>query len=175
MTRMLSGTLELHDIRDVEAFCGRAMDAELRARGIRLEPADREDLLAYIIGVAWELSVGYRPGRSSSFSSYAYRILRLRVADYFRERFGATRRGRILPQIVSLDAAILSDDRTHELRFGAIDTYYGTHAAGSCDPAEYRCPDLARLLSPRGGGRARTDAPSGTRSAGRSTRRTRVR
>jgi DNA-directed RNA polymerase specialized sigma24 family protein len=83
---MLNGTLALHDIRDVEAFCTRIL------KGARLEitEQDRTDLLAYLIEITWELSSRYQPG-NLSFSTWAHRTLRHRVIDWQRQWNGRTR------------------------------------------------------------------------------------
>jgi len=87
---MLNGILALHDVRDVEQFCGRIIG---RSR-LELSAQDNEDLLAYLIETAWELSLLYDRGDSQyppRFSVYATNFLGLRVIDWQRARDGRTR------------------------------------------------------------------------------------
>lgn len=145
---MLAGTLQLHDVRDVEQFAGRAMVDELRARRIRLEPADREDLHAYLVAAAWELSTRYDPARARLFSSYAYPILRKRVVDWLRSRLRAPSvwPGADLGERSRMDEAV---------------------GAWTGDPADSRSPDLVRVLAPRGSQGARRDRRDSEGAAGR--------
>lgn len=80
---MLNGTLTLHDIRDVEAFCAELIPASTSRE-------DREDLHAYLIETCWELSLHHKPG-TRSFSARAGQILRQRRHDWQRQRNGRTR------------------------------------------------------------------------------------
>lgn len=78
--------LALHDVDDAAAFCA----AIAAGSGLVLSVHDREDLEEYLLAVAWELSERYRPG-GVSFSSWAWRTLRLRVVDWQRLRFGRSK------------------------------------------------------------------------------------
>jgi DNA-directed RNA polymerase specialized sigma24 family protein len=82
---MLNGKLALHDIHDVEQFCGRIIDQSRR----QLSPQDNEDLTAYLIETCWELSLQFEPG-GITFSTYATTTLRRRVVDWQRNRDGRT-------------------------------------------------------------------------------------
>ena len=84
--------LAFWDVHDVEAFARRVLDNRLSAWGAYLEPCDYDDAVAYLIVIAWQLSNRYDPSKGPSFSTYAYRILRLRVTDWYRARFGDSRR-----------------------------------------------------------------------------------
>src|SRR5438132_3110894 len=102
---MLNGNLELHDIRDVEGFCGRIID---RAR-LELSHQDNEDLWAYLIETTWELSLRFEPG-DLKFSTYATHTLRRRLVDWQRRDGGRTRwqfadrtYERELPRFVEID------------------------------------------------------------------------
>lgn len=91
MSRLLSGTLRLHDVADVEGYVARVVERRLRRMRIRLLPDDRDDLISYLIGVAWELSRAYDP-TVGSFSGRLSRVLPLRIIDWLRRRFGDHRR-----------------------------------------------------------------------------------
>jgi hypothetical protein len=78
---VLNGRLELHDIRDTEAFCNNILQ---KAR-LTLTPQDHEDALAYLIATAWHLSTTYKPG-TRSFSGYAGQRLPQRLTDWQRTR-----------------------------------------------------------------------------------------
>lgn len=84
---LLNGTLQLHDIQDVEKFARRILDNHLRKTRGTLNHTDTEDALAYLVETAWELSLTYNPERTSSFSKYAYTRLSLRIIDWYRTRF----------------------------------------------------------------------------------------
>lgn len=109
MSRLLQGTLELHDVRDVEGLCRSILDRVLHSWGARLQRDDHEDALSYLIATAWRLSQRYEPGRSVSFSTYSSRILERRVVDWYRSapKFTDTRY-RERPIEISLD--VLLDD-----------------------------------------------------------------
>lgn len=98
---MLNGTLTLHDIRDVEAYCTNILQ--------RTNHPHDEDTLAYLIATTWELSLTYQPGRLS-FSTWAGTTLRQRLNDHTRTTKGRTvwrfknrTYTRTLPTITSLD------------------------------------------------------------------------
>lgn len=80
---LVQDRLELHDVRDAHALA-----AWVIARsGLVLSYHDREDLEAYLVETAWELSRDFDP-INPSFSTYATRILRRRVVDWQRARGG---------------------------------------------------------------------------------------
>ena len=85
--RLLPRPLALHDVRDFEAHVRALIDARLSEWGARLTPELHEDLLAYLLGVGWELSLRYQPGPDLTFSTYSRRILRARVVDWYRSTF----------------------------------------------------------------------------------------
>jgi hypothetical protein len=105
---MLQGKLVLHDCTDTEALC----QAIIAKAGLDLRPHQRDDLLAFLIATAWELSLRYEAGRGSttSFTGWATTNLRLRITDWFRQEYGRTRYSfsdrkyeRPQPQLLSLD------------------------------------------------------------------------
>lgn len=100
---MLGGTLALGDVGDVEGLARRALDDFLRARGAHLRPHLYEDALQELLTTAWQLWQRFDPARGLSFSTYCYRLLKLRVVDWYRHEFGDTRYGE-RPQVLSLDA-----------------------------------------------------------------------
>jgi RNA polymerase sigma factor (sigma-70 family) len=106
---LLTTPLALHDVANVENFARAALEQRLRHFGARLDADKYEDALSELISVAWELSLRYDTSRSDqSFSTYAGRILRFRVADWFRGRYGDARYGP-RPPVDSLDELLLLD------------------------------------------------------------------
>ena len=103
---MLHGKLVLFDIADTEAFC-----AQIIHRGHhQLGHHQREDLLAYLIATAWEISQRWDPTASTvPFSVWALHILRCRVNDWDRSRYRTTWKTkhktytRPRPELVSYD------------------------------------------------------------------------
>lgn len=81
---MLNGTLQLHDLRDVEAAAHRIAEDYLKQRRAYLREHDRADLIAHLIGVAWELSLTHDTARGWSFSKRFYNVGMLRVTDWYR-------------------------------------------------------------------------------------------
>jgi hypothetical protein len=71
--------------------CGTTHDLCARViqrSGLKLGHHDREDLLAYLLSTAWQLSVGFDPARTGkNFSGFALYVLRRRVTDWQRSRF----------------------------------------------------------------------------------------
>jgi DNA-directed RNA polymerase specialized sigma24 family protein len=128
---MLAGKLPLHDVRDVGALAARVVSTSR----LKLNWHEREDLEAYLIATAWELSTRYEPG-AVSFSTWATTTLKLRTIDWYRAcrgrtvwKFADTTHERARPELVSLDA-------------GLVDTL----ASGAGDPADDRGTDLAWLV-----------------------------
>jgi DNA-directed RNA polymerase specialized sigma24 family protein len=101
------GRLALFDVHDAERFV-----AAIAAKSnLRLSHHDAEDLRQHLLVECWKLStVEPQPWRSS-FSGWVTPILRRKVVDWHRQRFGRTRwqfsGGRVherqLPQFVSFD------------------------------------------------------------------------
>ena len=106
---MLNSKLALHDVEDVEAL---AKDV-IRKSGLTLDAYAYEDLLAYLVETAWELSIAWEPARVQPygrFSHECYRRLALRVTDWHRRRNGRTRwqfsgyvHERTIPTVVPLE------------------------------------------------------------------------
>ena len=66
----LNGKLALHDVKDIEGLSIRIAAKQ------RLQGEEFEDLVAYLVSTAWELSERYERGDGGlRFGSYAYRIL----------------------------------------------------------------------------------------------------
>lgn len=102
---MLTGKLALHDVRDAEALAA----SVVATSGLPLSFHDHEDLVAYLVATAWELSTRYEPG-PRSFSAWCTATLKLRTIDWYRSRrgrtvwkFAGTTYERERPDIVSLD------------------------------------------------------------------------
>jgi hypothetical protein len=109
--RLLIRRWELWDVDDVEALCGSVIERS----GLELDYYDREDLLAYLLALIWELSLKWDPPakyRHKGFAVWAATTLKRRVVDWDRSRKGRTKwkfaggvvYERTLPQLVSLDA-----------------------------------------------------------------------
>jgi hypothetical protein len=153
-------------IEDVEALVRKVVDDRLRQWGARLKELDYEDLVSYLIGVSWELSGRYdvaKDGDRPNFAAYAARILSLRVADWYRQRFGDTRHG-AKPVVLSLDAPATLDG--HGFSETGADRLVDTLAASTGDPALDRAPDLVGVLERGGRGEARAHDSLGEPPAG---------
>src|SRR5687767_13005185 len=138
---MLARQWSLHDVEDVEAFCGRVLDERLKRYGGVLRPDVYEDALAYLLAETWKLSIKWDPAKGiPSFSTFAYRRLRFAVVNWYRATYGDSRfnKGRraALNATLSLDADFASDTQLVEFIAGS---------AG--DPADDRSPDLTRILA----------------------------
>lgn len=148
---MLQGHLALHDVTDVEKLAARALTDALRTMRATLNPTDHEDALAYLIATAWELSLRYDPNRGWSFSKLAYRTLRLRVPDWYRQRFTDTRDRRQdkttppppRPTTISLDTTPSNTGDTEPNRLDHA------HRALMVDDHTDRDTDLRRALHHR--------------------------
>jgi DNA-directed RNA polymerase specialized sigma24 family protein len=83
----------------------------MRRTETTLNHTDHEDALAYLIAVAWQVSLRYDPNRGVRFDSYLYSILSHRCTDWLREDEGRTKwqfsghvYEREIQQALSLDA-----------------------------------------------------------------------
>ena len=142
-------TLELHDIRDVYGFVRRLVSDELRARGASLNEERFEDVVQYLAGKAWELSLRYDPSLAPSFKAYAGYILQLRFTDWLRTSERRTR-------WVFGDGTVYERPRRHEVSLdeppGEADGddrgrgLYEALASSALDPAVRGDSDLRRLF-----------------------------
>ena len=143
--RLLVGRCKLHDVQDVEAFCGRLLDDHLRRTRAHLNPVDRADCLTHLIGAVWELSRKWDPSHGLSFSSYSWRLGKFKVVDWYRIRYGRNRYGgdvqRNINMPLSLDGP--ADGNPDATSLG------DAVAGGSGDPQADSPADLSGLL---GGG-----------------------
>lgn len=136
---LLNGRLVLHGV-DIEKLVARVLDDQLRATGARLGHHDREDALTHLVGLAWECSVEYDPERGLSFSTFAYRRCRLRLADWHRQRLNRTYYRRWDGSYQRLPERVALDD----------DDVGGPLAGGGLDPLADRMADLdLRALAAR--------------------------
>jgi hypothetical protein len=124
---------------------------------------DREDLVAYLAELAWELSLDY-DSRRGPFSTFASIRLRQRTTDWIRQRNGRTvwkfkSHTYIRPRVdlVSLD--------------GGVDRLDESLAARSGDPAADRAPDLGGVFSDGSRQADRHLRTLGLEDAGRASRR----
>ena len=140
---MLTGTLALHDVRDVAALANHVVGKS----GLELAWHEREDLVAYLIATAWGLSCCYDPDAGGpSFCTWATSTLKRRTIDWQRARFGRTTwKFSDRPPVERPRTVVVSHDENPEL-LGSVSPWAG-------DPADGGSPDLARLLA--GGGRGR--------------------
>ena len=147
---MLPGKLVLHDVADAEGLCARI----IQRSSLTLSFHEHEDLLAFLVETAWELSLSYEPGDLSfppNFSTYANTILSRRCFDWKRGQ-GRTRwqfanrtYERTLPVFTTLDDRPDNADST-----------------STVDVDRVRQLDLGRLLGTRGCGPARRNGEMGT-------------
>jgi DNA-directed RNA polymerase specialized sigma24 family protein len=150
---LLSAPWKLHDVADVEALLVTAVARSRAARGLR--PIEREDLLAELFRLAWQLSERYHGDDHRRFSTFLYAAAQRRTVDFVRSERGRTRwksgdyvYERQLPELVSLDDR-LDDD----------------HPGGNVDSSADRSQDLARLLNTRSSSRPRLADLGDRRSA----------
>jgi DNA-directed RNA polymerase specialized sigma24 family protein len=125
---MLAGVLTLHDpsctgecrpaccIADVEKLARSVLSAHERGGvkrnggldrpGMTLTESDREDLLAYLVSTAWQLSQRF-DGRGR-LAGYVVQTLHRRVVDWVRVRFGSTRypSSKIVATLVPLTSSV---------------------------------------------------------------------
>jgi hypothetical protein len=129
---LLGRTWGLHDVEDVEKFVSKVLDDALRARSAHLRPHEYEDALSYLLSEAWTLSEHWEPSRSSvTFAGFAYRVLRLRVVDWYRAELGRTKwqfsggrtHDRERPAVLSLDAVSVRNTSSGQ--------HHGGHRAGA--------------------------------------------
>jgi DNA-directed RNA polymerase specialized sigma24 family protein len=107
---------------DAEEFSRRVLHGWMRRTETTLNHTDHEDALAYLIAVAWQVSLRYDPARGVRFDSYLYSILSHRCTDWLREDEGRTRwqfsgheHVRERPTLLSLDAPRASESDEREL------------------------------------------------------------
>lgn len=171
---VLGGTLQLHDVENVETFAQAALTRALgKMGGAALNATEAEDALSYLIATAWELGERYDPAKSpngQSFSTYAGRILPLRVSSWYRIRFNGSDRARHdRPEVLSLDAPIGrgDDGEPGGSRLG------DTLAASTGDPAADRSPTLVGVLERRDRAAEQACAALGEQAAERASTRAR--
>jgi hypothetical protein len=95
--RILNGTLTLHDIADVEAFCStvaRRREEVVRTAfvqaGRNFDHYAQQDYTAFLIAKCWEASLEYRPG-GITFSTYAgYELRHHATAEFIRSELKRT-------------------------------------------------------------------------------------
>ena len=83
-------SLALWDVDDTAAFCA----AIVNRSGLPLSWSDREELQQHLFTICWELSLRYDSGNPRyppRFSVYATNLLRLRIVDWQRAKFGRSR------------------------------------------------------------------------------------
>src|SRR5215207_1858363 len=109
---LLGRPLALHDVDDAERLCSHVAN---RA-GLSLRPHQWDELITYLIGECWRLSLRYEPGKGSTttFSGWATTNLRFRLNDWLRSPQGGGwgqqyRNGNTRPELLSLDGGL---DRT---------------------------------------------------------------
>jgi hypothetical protein len=117
---VLRETWSLGDVRDVEAFAGDVIAKFTRGERAAhkpgtdafLSPADKDDLLAFLLGASWEAWLKFNPiddGRGTNrFSGYLVWVLHRRVVDWIRQTKGSTRypNSRIVTELVPLTPTI---------------------------------------------------------------------
>ena len=139
---MLRERLECHGV-DVEKLSRKVLENHLRKTQSTLTEHDYDDALAYLVATTWELSQRYNPDKGPAFSTYAWRLLSLRIVDWRREHHGRNKwtfsthtHTRQLTQPLSLDHHHAADGTT----------LGDTLTATTGDPATDSNPDLIRAL-----------------------------
>jgi hypothetical protein len=90
--RLYATPLALHDVRDIESHVRALLDIQLSIWHASLDTLQYQDALSYLLLVAYQLALRYDPSASSlAFSTFSRRILRVRVADWYRDTFGDAR------------------------------------------------------------------------------------
>lgn len=140
---LLAHRLDLGNLIDVEAFCSRIVTRQLASAGGYLEPADREDAIAYLIGEAWILYSRFDAAKGATFWTYSSPVLQRRMVDWYRTKFGRSSNAP-RPRMVSTDEL----ERTELER--ALSGRTGDDPANSYS-------DLAGQLAGRGRRRGRLD------------------
>jgi len=92
--RLLPTSIAVHDVRDIEAHVRVILDRGLLDIGAKLDAGQYEDAYDFLLDRGLELGSRYDPKRGLAFSTFSRRILRLRVADWYRTTFGDARYGR---------------------------------------------------------------------------------
>lgn len=111
---MPAATVQLHDVRDAEAFVAAVAARILDRHNIRLGHHDREDLHAEGLEIMLQLARAYTPSHAAkrdewaTFSGYAAGMLPNRLMDVLRRRGSRPRRpdgsrGWVPRNVVSLD------------------------------------------------------------------------
>ena len=67
------------------------LDFQLSLWNATLDSVMYEDALSYLLMVAWQLGLRYRTSSTLSFSTFSRRILRVRLADWYRDTYGDAR------------------------------------------------------------------------------------
>jgi hypothetical protein len=138
---VLNQRWSLHDVEDVEALCGKALDDRLRRWGATLKEGNHEDAMSFLLARAWILYLKFDPWfeatRRRSFSTFLYRRLRnYEVINPYRIRFGDSRHYK--------DIVLLSLDHDAD---GSLSELVDLVPGQQGDVADDRSPDLARILT----------------------------
>ena len=101
--------LELHDVRDAERLAAWV----IQRSGLGLDREDREDLQQTLLLAVWQLSLQFDVAAGKPFGPFATTVLRRRLVDWQRQRFGRTRwqfKGSVYerprPEFVPLDDSV---------------------------------------------------------------------
>lgn len=140
---LLASRLDLGNLTDVEAVCSAIVRRQLSSGAGYLEPADREDAIAYLIGETWALWLRFDAERGATFRTYASPILQRRIVDWYRAKLGRSSNAP-RPRMVST-SELENAELERALRDRAGDDFT------DCDP------DLRRVLAGRGGSRGGLD------------------
>ena len=126
---LLARRYELLDVSDVEGVCWSTIKRSTAARVLRED--EREDLCAWLIGIAWQASLTYERGNHESrFGRHLAELLPRRIIDYVRKERGRTKwqfsggksYERARPRLVSLDVDDSVRDRLEQAQqHGSVD------------------------------------------------------
>lgn len=109
---LLTRPEKIYDVDDIEAHCRATIRRQLGRNGGYLEADQFDELLSYLLTIAFRLKEKYDPSRSSlSFSTFCAQICGKRVIDWYRKELGDSRYGK-RPPTLSLEHLAASTGRT---------------------------------------------------------------
>ena len=145
-----------YDVEDIRAHVRHALNDELKHNGATLNPTEYDDAIAYLDQEAIGLAKRYdasraKPGagKTTNFSTWSYRIIRYRYADWLRCRYHDNRSlppddGTTVQTIVSGDAQVRNPDTSAGSgRMRLVDTLPSRQG----DPSVNSATDLRRALA----------------------------
>lgn len=121
---MLAGTWDYTHPRtgevvyNVEGLCRSILDRGARRLARRLEPADYEESLSFLLGEVVVLADKYDPERATSFGDFLHARLGFRLVDSWRRFYGSSGHKRVVDlgalERARRDAGVEADGRTEQ-------------------------------------------------------------